>query len=281
MRLGVRAHDFGRLPVEGLAEKISSKGFSSVQLAPGKAIGGIDFDNGSFSPGLADYIYRAFNKHNIKIAVLGCYINPVHPDPEVRKTQIYRFKEHIRYARDFGCSIVATETGSLNADFSYNPENHSEKAFEILLDSLSEMLEEAEKFGVMVGIEGVSHYTMNNPKKIRRTLDEIDSSLLQVVFDPVNLLTIENLNRQEDIIKESFDLFSDTMVAFHAKDFIIENNKVKVVQAGEGLFNYDLTLKLLKEKKPYIDILMENARVDIMDRGIEFLRGKCQSPVLN
>ncbi|MDF2988451.1 MAG: xylose isomerase protein [Eubacterium sp.] len=205
---------------------------------------------------------------------MGCYINPVHPDSEVRKTQIYRFKEHIRFARDFGCSIVATETGSLNADFSYTPHNHGEKAFEILLGSLSEMVEEAERFGVMVGIEGVSHYIMNNPEKIGRTLKRIDSNLLQVVFDPVNLLTVENYKRQEDIINQSFELFGDRMVAFHAKDFIIENNMMKVVQAGEGLFNYDLTLKRLNESKPCIDILMENARVEIMDRGIEFLRSK-------
>lgn len=277
MRLGVRAHDFGKQSVEELATKISGKGYKSIQLALNKALAGISYDNGKLSPGLANYIYRSFDKYGIQIAVLGCYINPVHPDGELRRSQLERFKEHIRYARDFGCSIVATETGSLNADFSFHPENHGEGAFKLLLESLRELVEEAEKFGVMVGIEGVSHYVMNNPERIKRTLDELNSNNVQIVFDPVNLLTIDNYHKQEEVVKEAFELFGDRIAVLHAKDFIIENNKVKSVQAGEGLFNYDFAFKLLREKKPFIDILMENASLDIMDRGIAFLKDKYNS----
>lgn len=278
MRLGVRAHDFGKQPVEELAKKIGGKGFSSIQLALNKAIDGIDYDNGRLSPGLANHIYRAFDRYDIQIAVLGCYINPVHPDSDIRRSQLDRFKEHIRYARDFGSSIVATETGSLNADFSYNPENHGERDFKMLLESLKELAEEAEKFGVIVGLEGVSHYTMNNTEKIARTLDQLGSNNVQVVFDPVNLLTADNYRRQEEVVEEAFRLFGNRMAAFHAKDFVAEGDKLKVVQAGEGSFNYEYTFGLLKERKPFIDILMENARLDIMDRGMEFLRERYYLP---
>ena len=42
MRLGARAHDFGKLPVEELAQRISQKRFRSVQLALSKAVYGLD-----------------------------------------------------------------------------------------------------------------------------------------------------------------------------------------------------------------------------------------------
>ena len=82
MRIGVRAHDFGKLPAEELAARISARGLSCVQLALSKAIAGIDLKPGELNPGMAFHIGQAFHRHGLQIAVLGCYINPIHPDPE-------------------------------------------------------------------------------------------------------------------------------------------------------------------------------------------------------
>ncbi|MCX7708451.1 MAG: sugar phosphate isomerase/epimerase [Clostridia bacterium] len=273
MRLGVRAHDFGKLPVEELAKKISQKGFRCIQLALSKSIAGLEAGLGRLNPGMAYHIGKTFDRYGIQIAVLGCYINPVHPDKEERRLQIERFKEHIRYARDFGCSVIATETGSLNADFSFHPENHGKNAFRILLESVKELVEEAEKFGVFVGIEGVTRYVTQSPERVARVLQEIQSNHLQIVFDPVNLISIENYENQEKVICDSFDMFGDRIVALHAKDFVIEEQVVRSVQAGKGLLNYELLFGLLKQRKPYCNILMEDAKVDIMDEGIAYLKG--------
>lgn len=272
MLLGVRAHDFGKLPAEELAKRISEKGFKAIQLALSKAIPGLDAGLGKLSPGMAHAIQDTFFSHHIRIAVLGCYINPVHPDPIERRSQLERFKEHIRYARDFGCSIVATETGSLNADFSYHPDNHGESAFQILFESIRELVAEAEKFGVMVAIEGVRHYVANSPERIRRLIDAIGSNHLQVILDPVNLLSPLNFQDQGSVIKKAFELFGDRIVALHAKDFILENGQICSICAGEGHLNYDLVFKLLKEKKPMSYVLMEDTKPDQIDAGIAYLK---------
>jgi hypothetical protein len=54
-------------------------------------------------------------------------------------------------------------------------------------------------------------------------LDTVASNNLQVVFDPVNLLSLENHHEQERVIGESFDLFGDRIAIIHAKDFVVEN----------------------------------------------------------
>ena len=133
LTLGARAHDFGKLPADQLAEKIAAKGLTSVQLALAKAIDGINSDTGGLSPGLATHVRDAFQRHGVRIAVLGCYVNLVHPDLAERRQLLTRFKEHLRFARDFGCSVVATETASLNADWSPHPDNGGEAAFRNLL----------------------------------------------------------------------------------------------------------------------------------------------------
>ena len=273
MQLGVRAHDFGRLPAEELARRIAAKGFSGIQLALSKAIPGLDPDLGKLSPGLAYSIGKGFERHGIQIAVLGCYINPIHPDPEIRRSSLARFKEHLRYARDFGCSIVGTETGSFNADFSFHPDNHSPRGMAILLQSIGELVAEAEKFGVIFGIEGVTSYVVSNPARMKYVLDTVGSNNLQVIFDPVNLLDTGNYQEQERIIRQAFDLFGDRIAVVHVKDFAFENGQKKAVLAGKGLLNWELLLGWLKVNKPGINILLEDTHSETVEQSTEFIRG--------
>jgi sugar phosphate isomerase/epimerase len=272
MRLGVRAHDFGKLPVEELAERIASKGFSCVQLAPTKAIAGFDADLGRLSPGFACHVKEAFQRQHLQIAVLGCYINIADPDAGQRQRQLARFKEYLRHARDFGCSVVGTETGSVNPDFSFHPGNRGEVAFQTVLGSVREMVAEAERFGVFVGIEGVERYVISDPPRIRRLIDGIGSNNLQIIFDPVNLLSVENYRRQDAIITESFELFGDRIAILHAKDFVVEGGSLRSVLAGQGRLNYGLLMDLIKARKPSINILMEDTHPETVEDGVRFLR---------
>ncbi|MBC8062142.1 MAG: sugar phosphate isomerase/epimerase [Clostridiaceae bacterium] len=271
--LGIRAHDFGKNTVEILAKKVSEKGFFSIQLALLKAIDGIDFSLGKLSPGMAYYIKDTFAKENIQIAVLGCYINPIHPDIDERRKQLDRFKEHIRFARDFGCSVVGTETGSLNFGDSYKNENESEEAFETLIESLKELVKEAEKFGVIVGIEGGKNEVLTCPKKMKRALDIIQSNNLQVIFDPVNYISLENYKDQDNMLKEAFDLFGDRIVMSHAKDFLVKDGFInKATAPGKGSLNYELFLRLLKERKPFVNILLDEVAEADMEESMKFIR---------
>jgi len=269
--IGIRAHDVGKMPVRELAKETAKRGFNCVHLALQKAITDYDFSTGKLNPGMAREIREAFHKENIFISVLGCYINPVHPDEKTRREQLERFKEHIRFARDFGCSIVATETGSLNADWSYTPENGSPKAFEMIVESVAELVREAEKFGVIVCIEGVTTHTVSTPQLMKRVLDEVNSSNLQVLFDPVNLLDADNIDRQHEMISEAFELFGDRILVIHAKDLIIESNVKKTVPVGKGMLDFQFLFKHIRERKPGIDIIVEDVRPEYMEYSRHYI----------
>jgi L-ribulose-5-phosphate 3-epimerase len=271
IRVGVRAHDFGRLPPAGLAAKIAAKKMVCTQLAPGKAIAGLDLKPGVLNPGLAFHIGEPFRKHGVQIAVLGCYINPIHPDPTTRKSLLGLFKEHLRYARDFGNGLVALETGSINADYSPHPDNHSEAAFQHSLASIAELVAEAEKFGVIVGIEGVESHAVSTPRRMKRMLDSVASNNLQVVFDPVNLLSENNYSEQERIFGESFELFGDRIAIIHAKDFTTEGGRFTCTRTGCGMLRHDLVMQFAVQRKPGISILLEDANEQTAEECRDFL----------
>ena len=272
MNIGIRAHDIENRPLEELVKEIAGKGFTSVQLALSKSFDDINTARGSLSPGLAHYIGSAFASNDIQIAVLGCYFNMIHPDLVERRNGIERFKEHIRFARDFGCSIVATETGNVHPEISYTEENFREEPFLEVVESVRELVQEAEKFGVIVGIEAGVNHPVYSPKVMKRLLDAIDSNNLQVILDPVNLLTIDTYEKQDEIFQEAMELFGDRVVILHAKDFIIENNQLLMTAVGKGLLNYEYILKTIKRKKPYINILLEETKEPYIDESLAFLK---------
>lgn len=271
MRIGVRCHDVVHSNLEELSEKVGEKNLKGVQLALKKIKTSFDMNKAHITPGMAKTFRDVFWKNGISISVLGCYINLAHPDDsELNKLLVY-FKEHIRFARDFGCSIVGTETGALNKEYIYTPENNTEEAFQRTLSSIKILVEEAERFGVIVGIEPVTKHVINTPERMRRVLDNVMSNNLQVILDPVNLLDENNYKRQDEIIKKVFELFEDRIVIIHAKDFVIEDNKAKVVPIGTGLLNYPLVISLIKERNPYIEVLLENSTAQDIDNSIVYL----------
>jgi L-ribulose-5-phosphate 3-epimerase len=277
VNIGIRAHDIEDPSIENVVNIVANKGFSAVQLALSKSLKDINSELGSLSPGFAQCIRRIFDKKDIQIAVIGCYFNIIHPDHKERRKGMDRFKEHLRFARDFGCSIVATETGNVQAEIVYTERNFTEQPFLEAVKSVKELVEEAEKFGVIVGIEGGISHPIHTPGRMKRLLDLIPSNNLQVVYDPANFISIDNYHNQEAVIQEAFDLFGDRMVIVHAKDFIIEDEQIKMVPVGQGLLNYDTLFNLLKKKKPYINILMESTQEPYIDGSLAFLIDKYES----
>ena len=270
--IGIRAHDMGNLPLEQLAKEIANKGLSSVQLALAKSFPEINTGLGALSPGFANHIGHSFCKENVQIAVLGCYINMIHPEVTERQNQLERFKEHIRFARDFGCSIVGTETGSVIPNLGYTLENYGEQPYQEVVKSVKQLVQEAEKFGVIVGIEGGINHPIHTPERMKRLLDDIPSNNLQVIYDPANFISLENYDQQEKVMDEAFTFFGDRIIVLHAKDFIIENENVKMVPVGKGQLNYDYLFKHLKKQKPYMNILIENTQEPHLSSSIVFIQ---------
>jgi sugar phosphate isomerase/epimerase len=262
LRLGARAHDLGRFPADELARRVAALGLTDVQLALNKALAGPELHVGDLTATLAFTLRRAFEKHNVRIAVLGCYINPIHPDPATRAALLGWFKEHLRFASDVGCPVVALETGSVTADYSPHPDNQGEPAFQDMLRSFAKLVAEAERHAVTVGVEAVTVHTVSTPQRMRRLLDTIASPHLRVVLDPVNLLSPANAHRQRDVIREALDLLGDDIAIVHAKDFVRDGETLRTVPAGQGELDYDDVLRWLDANGRDIPVLLEETGAD-------------------
>ncbi len=258
MRIGIRAHDMEKAPLEELVKNIKDKGFYSTQLALQKAIHDFNTSPEAMTPGMAFYVREIFSRYKVDIAVLGCYLNLANPVEEERKQILGTYKTHIRFAGLLGCGMVGTETGAVNREYTFEPANHSEKALEVLIENLKTIVEYAEKMGVIVGMEPVYKHIVSDIERANRVLNAVNSPNLQIILDPVNLLNYDNYKEQDDIIKGAFQLFGRDIAAIHIKDFQVGNKKIAEIPAGNtGLFHYETLLTLIKSRKPFIHVLLE------------------------
>jgi len=280
LRIGLRAHDYGtNLSPEKLADILFEYKPASIQLALAKALSNIP-GAGGITPGYARGIKKIFEERGISIAVLGCYINPVHPDPAIREKHLRRFEEHLRYARDFGCSIVGTETGSCNGDCSFHPDTEKPETFDLFCHSLERLIKIAEKCGSIAAIEAVAdQHVVSSMEKMQTVMRRLASPSLKVIYDPVNLIPNAGLREnssfqsQKDFFAEAFTAFGDEIVAIHAKDFRMDaNGKIGTLPAGTGELDYPALLSLIAKRKPGIDILLENSSPDTGKQAMAFLK---------
>lgn len=273
--IGVRAHDFGQGGPEEIAGRLAGYGITSVQLALSKSFPVVGNNPGQLNLSFAKEVRDAFAAQGITIAVLGCYINPIHPDPQARELSLRRFEEHLRFAHDFGCAIVGTETGSRNANCSYHPDNQSEEAFMELVGSVRRLAKSAENYGSIIGIEGVAHHhTMDTYDKLVRLLELIDSDNLQVIYDPVNFFPLDECHRQCELMEEAFARFGDRIVAAHCKDFVINADGLKEgdLPSGEGEFDHTHFLNLLQKHRPGIDVILESTHPGNVQQVMDYVR---------
>lgn len=269
MSVGVLAHLFGSLPYKELAPKVAEKGFSHVQLALWKAISDIDFSKpGNLSPGLASAIGEQFDRNGVSISVLGCYVNLFDRNEEARRANVNRFKELLRYAKQFGAPMVAAETGR------YEGRDYTDSDWAVMKATLEELAEEAERWGAYVGLEAADGHLIGTAPELARMLEEVPSSMVGVVIDPGNLLNEANFARQNEVIEEAFELLGDRIIAAHAKDRILQPaGTLGTMPAGFGEMNYELYMKLLNRYKPHVHIVMEEAKEHQMLQSKSYIEG--------
>ncbi len=271
MLIGIRLHDTAGETLENRVDIAASQGFFCAHLALSKVIRDYSTAPSALTPGLALHIKRLFEKRELDIAVLGCYLNLANPDSSELKRITDTYISNIRFASLLGCGVVGTETGAPNKEYRYCPQCHSEQALEMFTNNLSPIISAAEKSGVIVAIEPVFKHIVCNPKRARQLLDRISSPNLQIIFDPVNLLDISNYKNADEIFSEAIELLGKDIAVIHIKDFIVKGNELISVAAGTGMMDYSQIMSFMKREKPYIHVSLENTTPENAVAAREFI----------
>ena len=277
MQIGIRLHDVNTgmkpayLTIGRRAEKAREEGFSCVHLSFSNVIQGVTFDGCALTEGLAMYARRVLSKNGLDVAVLGCYLNLAHPDPDRLSEIRGRYFGHIRVAALMGAGVVGTETGAPNPEYKMDSRTHTEEALDSFIRGLAPVVECAEQYGVTLAIEPVWKHIVYDGARAAKVIDTIGSRNLRIILDPVNLLCAENAGRQDAVIGDAIERLADRVAVVHLKDFVREGDWLRSVAAGTGQMDYTRVLRFMKERKPFIQAMLENTCNDNAVQSREFL----------
>lgn len=127
-------------------------------------------------------------------------------DKKLRETGIEMGKYAIRLASTVGARVLLVVPGVSEASTSYR------KTYEFSKESISQMVEAAEKFNVMIGVENVWNRFLYSPLEFKEFIEEIGSKKVGAYLDVANIIEIGHpLHWIEEL--------GSRIVMVHAKDF--------------------------------------------------------------
>ncbi len=267
MQIGVRAHDYGRLPVEELAARLKEDGYDCCQLALPKAFAEI----GSYADVNEEILLKiraAFEEAHIRIAVLGCYMDLGNPDPDVRENAVATCRQALVFAKILGAGMVGTETAYPRLDKEQKKIWHPH-----MTDSVLRIAEEAAKLEVKFAIEPVYWHPLDSLECTEEIIRRVgDSAHLRLIFDASNLLEHPGTTNQPEYWGSWLQSIGACVDAMHIKDFYLDDRGQYVpCPLGEGVIDYSYIKDWLKTNNPEMPLLREEMQMQKVQSDLRYL----------
>lgn len=268
MKIGVRAHDYGKMEIEQLAETLHRAGYDAAQLALPKAFTGIEsYEDITLSH--LERIRAAFEKWKVEIPVFGCYMDLGNPDDDVRRKAVDTLKMCLAYSKEVGAKVVGTETA-------YPHLSREEKKiwYPHMTDSVKRAVEEAARLDVKLAIEPVYWHPLENLEAVLDVMEQIkDEAHLRMIFDASNLLEFPDTTDQKAYWKEWLENTGKYIEAMHIKDFYFDAEGAYCpTPLGSGVIDYSEIAAWLRANRPDMYLLREEMNPQIAQADIGFMR---------
>ena len=248
MELGMYSVELKRNSIEELFAAVREYGFTAMQ-----------FDYQSvyeeemplhIESEVTARILAAAKANGVKIVSVNGTFNMIDPDPAKRCDGIRRFEELAKHMHELECDFVTLCTGSRSREgmWRMHPDSLSDDAWADLLDSMAKVLDIAEKYDLILGLETEPNNAMNTPERCRALMDHFGTRRLKVIMDIANLFRPGMAKKQNvrAVMRHAFDLLGRDVQLAHGKD-VLESDGVACTYAGNGIVDFAYFKELLAE----------------------------------
>jgi len=200
----------------------------------------------------------------------GPYPCIISPDESVRRAGVEGARDLIKLAAKMGVPESGVRPTSLNprGDWWAHADNYKPETEDRLVQSLNEILQTADEYGIDVVLETHVTTTLNTPETIKRVIERTGSTRLKLNLDPCNFVgdlpTAFNL---KPMLEHLFDVLGNYIATVHLKDFLLEDRFVVHITEtviGTGLMDFDTILRLVHQVKPDVYVVIEHLPVNLI-----------------
>lgn len=249
MELGMYSIELQRPNVEALFAAIREYGFTGVQF---DFLSVCDEEMPAvIDSALTERIRKAAAENGVKIVSVNGTFNMIDPDSEKLADGLRRFEELAKHMHELDCNFVTLCTGSRNPNSMWrpHPDNETEAAWADLLVTMRAVLDIAEKYDLILGLETEPSNVMYTAEHCRRLMDTFDNTpRLKVIMDIANLFRpgMAHVENMRPTMRHAFDLLGKDVALAHGKD-VLEGDLTQFTYAGNGIVDFSYFKELLEE----------------------------------
>ena len=173
----------------------------------------------------------------------------------------------LEICRKIGANNLQCSIGSLNPDsvWGLHPENHTQKALDMLVENAREVAKIAEDNQVMLAPETTLWTVVNSVERMKEYVDRVDSPYMKITFDIVNYMTYDRVFKSGKYARCAVAILGDRIGAIHVKDVIVTDDKgykghIHETKMGTGLLDHEAVIKVSTQLEPWKIFILEHIR---------------------
>lgn len=206
---------------------------------------------------------EAAANHDVLIAEVGAWSNPISVDEETRSTALNHCKRQLELADKIGARVCVNIAGSRGEQWDGpHPDNLSEDTFALIVDTVREIIDDVQPTNTYYALESMPWVWPDSPDSYVRLVHAIDRPRFAVHFDPVNLISSpQKFYQNGAFLRECFQKLGPYLKSCHAKDIRLGGKlTVHLEEAipGMGALDYRVFLTELNRLDVDTPILVEH-----------------------
>lgn len=215
-------------PLARALEGISKAGFKYVELLSIPQWIAAEHVNPKLNFEEIERIRALIKKHNLAPISLSGHVDFLVKDPEDPSVPLNALTERIKLASRLGCKYVNTG-GWTNSE-------------QIFYDTVPEVIDECEKFDIVLGLEVGEPGLTATGKRLMRLLELVKSERIGVNYDTGNIRWLEGIEPEIDLASTLTRL-----VHFHIKDQVGGKASENFPALGKGEINLARIMDILRK----------------------------------
>ncbi len=268
MKIGVRAHDYGKRKIEEMAALLHDEGYGAAQIVLPKAFMEVSRYE-DVTPEILERVRHSFERNSVEIPVLGCYMDLGNPDAGVREYAVKTLKQCLAWGKELGAGVVGTETA-------YHRLKGEEKKLwkPYMMDSVQRAMEEAWRLDMKLALEPVYWHPLED---LETTLEVIrmvgDEKHLRLIFDASNLLEFPETTDQDTLWTRWLEGIGEYVDVMHIKDFSLDGKRqYQPEPLGKGVMRYEAVSCWLRKQRRKITLVREEMNLLFVEEDLAFMR---------
>ncbi len=219
-------------------------------------------------PGAGEKLIKAYEKaameHDIVIAEVGAWSNPISPDRVEAADAIEKCIKGLQLADQIGANCCVNISGSRNEKYWAGPhkDNLTPEVFDLVVEATRKIIDAVHPTRTFFALEAMPWSFPDSTDTYLQLLKAIDRKRFGVHLDPVNMITSpRDYFNNGKLIKDMFARLGPHIKSCHAKDITLrEDNyipQLDEVRAGTGTLDYAVYLQELVKLKD-VPLMMEH-----------------------